>query len=51
MSGFDNAMVDEIFLAGLGWRSNFLLSLGYAAAKPDTPRSPRLTFDEACLLL
>ena len=24
MSGFDNAMVDELFLADRGWRSNFL---------------------------
>ena len=30
MSGFDNAKVDEIFLDGQGWRSNFLVSLGYA---------------------
>ena len=51
MSGFDNARVDEIFLAGQGWRSNFLVNLGYAEGPPETPRAPRLTFDEACLLL
>jgi 3-hydroxypropanoate dehydrogenase len=51
MSGFDNAMVDDIFLTGSGWRSNFLVNLGYAASVPDQPRAPRLTFDEACLLL
>ena len=51
MSGFDAAKVDEIFLAGQGWRSNFLVNLGYADRLPDSPRSPRLTFDEACLLL
>ena len=51
MSGFDNAKVDEIFLAGQGWRSNFLVNLGYAEGLPETPRAPRLAFDEACLLL
>lgn len=51
MSGFDNARVDEIFLAGQGWRSNFLVNLGYADGLPEPPRAPRLTFDEACLLL
>jgi len=51
MSGFDSAKVDEIFLAGQGWHSNFLVSLGYADGQPDAPRAPRLAFDEACLLL
>ncbi len=51
MSGFDNDKVDEIFLAGQGWRSNFLLNLGYADGEPPHPRAPRLAFDEACLLL
>ncbi len=51
MSGFDSARVDEIFLAGQGWRSNFLINLGYAEGPPEAPRAPRLTFDEACLLL
>ncbi len=51
MSGFDAARVDEIFLAGQGWRSNFLVNLGYAEGPPEAPRAPRLTFDEACLLL
>ena len=51
MSGFDNAKVDEMFLGGQGWRSNFLLNLGYADGLPDAPRAPRLAFDEACLLL
>ena len=51
MSGFDNARVDEIFLAGQGWRSNLLVNLGYAEGLPETPRAPRLAFDEACLLL
>jgi len=51
MSGFDNGAVDDIFLAGSGWRSNFLINLGYADGAPDGPRAPRLAFDEACMLL
>ncbi len=51
MSGFDNQLVDDIFLAGSGWRSNFLVNLGYASDAPEQPRAPRLTFDEACMLL
>lgn len=51
MSGFDNAKVDEIFLADRGWRSNFLVNLGHADPSGHFPRSPRLSFDEACVLL
>ncbi|MBE7212147.1 MAG: malonic semialdehyde reductase [Gluconacetobacter diazotrophicus] len=51
MSGFDNALVDDIFLAGSGWKSNFLVCLGYGDGVPDGGRAPRLEFDEACMLL
>jgi 3-hydroxypropanoate dehydrogenase len=51
MSGFDNAMVDEVFLADRGWRSNFLCNLGHGDAAGLFPRSPRLSFDDACVLL
>jgi len=51
MSGFDSYMVEDTFLAAQGWRANFLVSLGYAEGAPDAPRAPRLSFDEACLLL
>jgi 3-hydroxypropanoate dehydrogenase len=47
MSGFDNAKVDATFLSGRGWRSNFLLNIGYAEPV-EGPRNPRLMFDEAC---
>ncbi|GAB0113130.1 malonic semialdehyde reductase [Acidisoma sp. C75] len=50
MSGFDNARVDTLFLDGRGWRSNFLLNIGYAEPV-EGPRNPRLMFEEACEIL
>ena len=50
MSGFDNAKVDEAFLAGTSWKSNFLVNLGYGDESGLFPRSPRLSFDEAARL-
>jgi 3-hydroxypropanoate dehydrogenase len=50
MSGFDNAKVDEAFLAEKGWRSNFLCNLGHGDPAGLFPRSPRLPFEDACLL-
>lgn len=51
MSGFDTTKVDEIFLADRGWRSNFLVNLGHGDPEGLFGRSPRLDFDEACVLL
>ena len=51
MSGFDNAKVDAEFLATRGWRSNFLVNLGKGDPSGVFTRSPRLPFDEACVLL
>lgn len=48
MSGFDKDMVDKAFFAGTTVRSNFLCSIGYGTEKDLFPRSPRLTFAEAC---
>ncbi len=48
MSGFDTAMVDATFLAGTGWRSNFLLNIGHGDPDGLYPRGPRLDFAEAC---
>ena len=49
MSGFDNAGVDGTFFAGTSVKSNFLVNLGYGDPSRDLfPRSPRLSFDEAC---
>jgi 3-hydroxypropanoate dehydrogenase len=50
MSGFDQTRVDEDFLADRGWKSNFLINIGYGDATGQYPRSPRLSFDEACVL-
>jgi len=64
MSGFDNARVDEEFFAAGKCegcdeeflpeghlRSNFLCNLGYGDATKLFARSPRLEFEEACMLL
>jgi 3-hydroxypropanoate dehydrogenase len=48
MSGFNNAKVDEAFFAGTTVKSNFLCNLGYGDASKLHPRSPRLSFAEAC---
>ncbi|MBB5691400.1 malonic semialdehyde reductase [Roseomonas alkaliterrae] len=50
MSGFDNAKVDEAFLAGTNWKSNFLVNLGYGDPAGLFPRNPRLSFEEAARL-
>jgi 3-hydroxypropanoate dehydrogenase len=51
MSGFDNAKVDAEFFAGTQVKSNFVCNLGYGDASKLFPRSPRLSFEEACKLL
>lgn len=48
MSGFNNAKVDELFFAGTTVKSNFLCNLGYGDGSKLFPRSPRLSFSEAC---
>ncbi len=50
MSGFDKATVDNAFFGHNGWKSNFLLNLGYAAPIQPPPRLPRLDFEEAAIL-
>ena len=50
MSGFDAARLDAAFFAGTPVRSNFLINLGYGDAESLMPRSPRLSFEEACRL-
>jgi 3-hydroxypropanoate dehydrogenase len=50
MSGFDNDVVDKAFFAQNGWRSNFLCNIGYGDWGGVFNRSPRLDFEEACIL-
>jgi 3-hydroxypropanoate dehydrogenase len=48
MSGFSNDKVDEAFLAGTSYKSNFLCALGVGTSEHLFPRSPRLSFEDAC---
>jgi 3-hydroxypropanoate dehydrogenase len=48
MSGFDNQGVDREFFAGGSVKSNFLCAVGLGDPSGVFPRSPRLSFDEAC---
>ena len=50
MSGFDKETIDRAFFSGNGWKSNFLVNLGYGLAEDPFPRNPRLNFEEACIL-
>ena len=51
MSGFDNAMVDEVFFAGTQVKSNFICNIGYGTPEGLHPRTPRFAFDEACRIM
>jgi 3-hydroxypropanoate dehydrogenase len=51
MSGFDNAKIDEAFFAGTAIKSNFLINLGYGDTEKLFPRSPRLSFVDACQIV
>jgi 3-hydroxypropanoate dehydrogenase len=51
MSGFDRAVVDRTILAPHGWKSNFLINLGHGNGANLFPRLPRLSFEDACVML
>lgn len=51
MSGFDNAAVDAAFFSGTNTRSNFLINLGYGDVSKLYPRNPRLSFEQAALIV
>jgi 3-hydroxypropanoate dehydrogenase len=51
MSGFNNEGVDREFFPDGKLKSNFICSIGHGDPKGLFPRSPRLTFDEACKIL
>jgi 3-hydroxypropanoate dehydrogenase len=50
IGGFDRQRVDDEFLQGTQWRSNFLLNIGYGDPAGLHPRNPRLSFEDACLI-
>jgi 3-hydroxypropanoate dehydrogenase len=51
MSGFDRDQVDRIFFGDNGWKSDFLINLGYGDGADLPPRAPRLSFEAACEML
>jgi len=51
MSGFNRALVDEIFFAGTSVRTNFLCNIGRGDGKAIFSRLPRLSFERACQIL
>lgn len=48
MSGFNAEGINKAFFADGQYRVNFLCSIGYGDPSVLFPRSPRLSFDEAC---
>lgn len=51
MSGFDNEKVDAEFFAESGYRSNFLLNIGYGIDASVFPRGQRLSFEQAAVVV
>ena len=50
MSGFDADALDAAFWAGTTVKTNFVCALGHGNPAKVLPRSPRLTFEQACAL-
>lgn len=48
MSGFNNALADELFFPGTQVKSNFLVNIGYGNPDVLKPRNPRFSFAQAC---
>ena len=51
MSGFRNALVDELFFAGTHVKSNFLINIGYGNPAVIHPREARYDFAEVCRIV
>jgi 3-hydroxypropanoate dehydrogenase len=51
MSGFDAAKVNAEFFPGDKWKANFLCNLGHGDPAKLFSRGPRLSFEEACVVL
>jgi 3-hydroxypropanoate dehydrogenase len=50
MSGFDATLIDATFFQGTSWTANFLINLGHGDPQGLFGRSPRLAFEDACVL-
>lgn len=48
MSGFDADKLNAAFFTGTSIKANFVCSIGYGDPAGVMPRSPRLSFEEAC---
>ena len=51
MSGFNNAIVDEVFFSETNIKSNFLCCIGYGDPSKIFMRLPRLDFNEVCEII
>ena len=51
ISGFDNAMVDELFFGGTRIKSNFICNIGYADISKMYRKFERFDFEEVCEIL
>jgi 3-hydroxypropanoate dehydrogenase len=51
MSGFDAEKINAEFFPDGRWQANFICNLGYGDTAGLHPRNPRLSFDEACLIV
>ncbi|MBR7793688.1 malonic semialdehyde reductase [Undibacterium sp. FT147W] len=51
MSGFDAEKINQHFFAGTEVKVNFICNLGYGDTEKLFPRSPRLSFEEACKIV
>src|SRR5437899_2748194 len=51
MSGFDADKVNAAFFAGSTVKANFICNLGYGDPSKLFPRSPRLSFEDACQIV
>ncbi len=51
MSGFDAAALDAAFFAGTNITANFICAIGIGTDENLFPRSPRLSFEEACSII
>ena len=51
MSGFNNAIVDEVFFSGTNIKSNFLCCIGYGDPSKIFMRLPRLDLNEVCEII